>query len=61
MCRPEDFIEAHGAFLCVECAQIVLTAGLCGTEGWAAVSEVADALAMLEYQGGLADSPAPVN
>jgi hypothetical protein len=49
VCRPQDTIESGGAFLCLECAyRLILNAARNLDDEQSGVSEVADAIALLE-------------
>jgi hypothetical protein len=49
VCRPQDTVESGGAFLCLECAHHLIEGALRDMDDErSGVSEVADAIALLE-------------
>jgi len=52
VCRPQDTIESGGAFLCLNCAHHVIENAVRDLDDErSGVSEVADAIALLEGRG----------
>ena len=59
VCRPQDTIESGGAFLCLECAYHLITEAAKDLDDErSGVSEVADAIALLECKGPAASCAA---